>query len=164
MLGLYEISQLNLQVRIEPFALDNEIFAIQPTRLPDHTSSSLIVDIPLPFEQNNSSRKKSSGTGDRKRKQDSGGIGGVDETNKKKTKGGGKKKATIKDEYKQFLLPHILQPILQRIFDEFWKIELEPEIAYPFFSTITRDNCVHFGMPDFYDVVAVECTLADIKV
>lgn len=90
-------------------------------------------------------------------------VVGNDDNTKKKTKAGGKKK-TGKDEIPQYHLPHILQPILQTIFDEFWGMEIEPILAIPFYSTITRDNCVHFGMADFYEKVDVECTFANIKV
>jgi hypothetical protein len=83
---------------------------------------------------------------------------------KKKPKAERKRKASNKEESSQLLLPHILQPILQEVFDEFWNLELQPEVAIPFFATITRENSAHLGMPDFYDRIPTECTFADMKV
>ena len=63
------------------------------------------------------------------------------------------------------LPPQVLQPMLQEIFEEFWNLELSPpQVAIPFFSHITRDNCDLLGLPGFYERVMQECTLANINV
>mmetsp|Transcript_16908 Transcript_16908/g.25489 ORF Transcript_16908/g.25489 Transcript_16908/m.25489 type:complete len:301 (-) Transcript_16908:62-964(-) len=59
--------------------------------------------------------------------------------------------------------PEILQPVLQKIFDGFWDLEMEPSIAIPFFSIITRENCERIQLPGFYEKVMQECTLRNIK-
>jgi hypothetical protein len=102
--------------------------------------------------------RKSSSLNEKKRKLN------AQEEVKKKPKAERKRKSSNKEESSQILLPHILQPILQEVFDEFWNLELEPEVAIPFFTTITRENCAHLGMPDFYEKISIECTFADMKV
>lgn len=87
----------------------------------------------------------------------------AEDDGKKKQKGERRKK-TLKDESARLIHPHVLQPVLQEVFDEFWNMDLEPDVAIPFFTTITRDNCAHLGMPDFYDKISTECTFADMKV
>lgn len=62
------------------------------------------------------------------------------------------------------LPPEILQPILQELFDEFWNLELESQLAIPFFATITRENCNALGLPGFFEKVMQECTLSNINV
>jgi hypothetical protein len=99
-----------------------------------------------------------------KRKQGAIGPNAIEEETKKKKIERKKKGAPGKDDSNQMLLPQILQPVLQSIFDEFWNLDMDPEVALPFFSTISRDNCARLGMPDFYEKIAQECTFADMKV
>jgi len=60
--------------------------------------------------------------------------------------------------------PSNLQPVLRSILDEFWNESLEPLVAIPFFSLITRENCASFGLPDYFSKVEESCTLTNIKV
>jgi len=56
-----------------------------------------------------------------------------------------------------------LQPIMKKVFDEFWDEHLDPSIAAPFFSLITRENCSAFGIADYFSKVEDACTLITIK-
>ena len=60
--------------------------------------------------------------------------------------------------------PPNLQPVLRSILDAFWNETLEPLVAIPFFSLITRENCASFGLPDYFSKVEESCTLTNIKV
>jgi hypothetical protein len=114
---------------------------------------------PHPETINERSAKKLSTTSDKKRK-----LGTNTEDDSKKKPRAERKRKAAREDTPQLLPPHILQPLLQEVFDDFWNMELQPEVAIPFFTTITRDNCIHLGMPDFYDKISTECTFATMKV
>jgi len=60
-----------------------------------------------------------------------------------------------------------LYPILHKIFNEFWEMNFDPQVAIPFFSLITPENCEELGLPNYFKVVPCEglaTTLVNIKV
>jgi len=58
-----------------------------------------------------------------------------------------------------------IQKIFHSIIETFWNDDdVEPLVAIPFFSVITKSNCHTFGTADYFSKVNQACTLATMKV